>query len=116
LTRKTLGFLILLQLLFCLCCCKTSALFPTRSDVRFAQKRWPGSNRQSLQEGFDLYQAHCGHCHEFYAPKAYSEDEWTDIMHKMARKSHLQEGQEEEVRRYIFTCMASATQTPSAHK
>jgi nitrate/TMAO reductase-like tetraheme cytochrome c subunit len=89
--------------------------FPTKYEVKLAQKRWTGSSRQSLLEGSDLYVNNCGRCHEYYAPKAYSEEEWTDILHKMARKSHLEETQEETLRRYVLTKMTADNAKPAAH-
>ena len=71
-------------------------------EAKNARKRWPDANFHSLREGYTLFVSQCGKCHEYNSPGAYSEDDWTDILHKMARKAHLKEGEEEKVRRYIF--------------
>jgi hypothetical protein len=91
-----LGFLLILS------SCKHSGSVPSDKEVAIAQKRW-SADRNSLHTGMVLFNQHCEHCHELYAPKSYSEDDWEDILPKMGRKSHLSLEETELVRRFILT-------------
>jgi mono/diheme cytochrome c family protein len=89
---------------------------PSRSETSIAVSHWPDANVQSLREGHLLYTGNCARCHELYRPMDYSELYWTEIIPEMARKAHLNEKQEEEIRRYILSKREAESKVDSKSK
>jgi hypothetical protein len=101
---KWIFFILLFSLL--IICCKTRQVIPPpppENEVSIAQKRWPEADSVSLHNGFALYSGKCNRCHELYKPLEYTEEEWDDVLPKMARKAHISPEEKELIRRYLFT-------------
>jgi len=54
-----------------------------------------------LAEGKELYNNNCAKCHRLYKPDEFSAEEWAPIVKRMAKKSHLNELQEQRIYNYI---------------
>ena len=100
---RFIPFFFLANLLVLLASCKSGQYLPTEKDATLASSHWSGTSLESLREGYHLFSAKCGGCHELYKPSDYSEDDWADLLPKMGRKAHLGQDQVELIRRYILS-------------
>src|ERR1043165_5143670 len=70
--------------------------------VSAASARWTGMDAARLEASRSLYVQRCSTCHGLYGPEACSESRWPAVMAEMARKARLDEGQREELLRFIL--------------
>ncbi len=80
-----------------------SYLTPVPSDLGIAQKYWPATTLDNLQQGYSIYEDKCTDCHEMKMPQDFTLEAWTAIMHKMARKAKLDSNQYQLVFQYTLT-------------
>jgi hypothetical protein len=74
----------------------------SESSVISASTRWPGSTTGSLSAGRDLFLAKCDGCHAYPDLTAVAEERWPHIIDSMARKSHLNADEHDEVLHYVL--------------
>jgi cytochrome c5 len=83
--------------------CGASAIpRPTDSHVSRVQAEWPGTTRQSLERGRDLYVARCSGCHSLFAPAAYPAARWRELLGKMGPRARLSREERELVLHYLI--------------
>lgn len=51
--------------------------------------------------GQSLYENNCAKCHDLYAPKSHTQEEWVPILKRMQKKAHLDDGQMANIAAYI---------------
>ena len=98
---RTALFLVLLLAAGLTACGGSAIPHPTDRHVSRAQAEWPGTTRQSLEHGRDLYVARCSGCHTLFAPTAYPAKRWREVLGKMARRARLSREQSELVLHYL---------------
>jgi uncharacterized protein YceK len=76
--------------------------------VALAQQREATVNTESLEKSRALYVTRCSSCHSLNDPRDYSEKEWPDWMHKMARKAKINAEQEQ----YLLVFVLAARDLP----
>ena len=95
-----------------LICCKTTSkttvvpkvdkMVPDSADESYAKTKWSDATKESLTEGYNLYIANCGKCHEFKKPKNYSEQQLGFDVPDMAERAMLTKPQGELILRYML--------------
>ena len=55
----------------------------THSDVKRASEKFPGSTKQTLIAGKDIFTNSCGNCHPYKEPSTKTEAQWKIIVPKM---------------------------------
>jgi cytochrome c5 len=83
--------------------CAGAIPHPTEAHVLRASSRWPGSSRETLEDGRTLYVRRCSGCHTLYTPSSHRRDEWRAIVAEMATRSKLEPHESELVARYLET-------------
>jgi hypothetical protein len=76
---------------------------PTESIVASASARWPGVTAAALSAGHDIFLAHCDECHGYPDISAIADERWPKILDSMARKSHLNADERDEVLHFILS-------------
>jgi len=69
-------------------CGATKILEPTEKDMLRAKPNFPETTLADLQAGKNIYQQHCGGCHEHKKITKFSETEWRTITPKMVVKTN----------------------------
>ena len=64
-----------------------------------------GFTGTDAQAGREVFLAKCGECHALQAPSAWTEDEWKDILPRMARRAKLDPDQARQVETYVLSAM-----------
>jgi hypothetical protein len=70
--------------------------------VVLAQQRETTVNTESLERSRALYVTRCSSCHSLSDPRDYTEKEWPDWMHKMARKAKINAEQEQHLLLFVL--------------
>ena len=70
--------------------------------VALAQKREKTVSAESLEASRALYVSRCSSCHSLNDPRDYTEEDWPDWMHKMARKANINTPQEQHLLFFIL--------------
>ena len=78
----------------------------TAADVSAAMGRWPDATEGSLAAGRVLFVDHCAKCHAYPAVHAVPDEKWPQVMHSMAKKSHLGPDDEQKMLRFVLTAGA----------
>lgn len=55
-----------------------------------------------IAEGKNLYENNCAKCHKLYAATDFSKDEWSPIVLRMQKKSHLEEADGQKIYNYLI--------------
>jgi hypothetical protein len=76
---------------------------PNEASVSWARAEWPGSSRQSLEQGRELYVARCSGCHTLHEPRSYRAERWRDVVGVMAPRARLSPSESDLVLRYLLT-------------
>jgi cytochrome c5 len=74
-----------------------------------ASSRWPGVTASSLSAGHDLFVANCNVCHGYPDVTSISEADWPHILDSMAKKSHLDAEQRDEVLHFVLASRSEQT-------
>jgi hypothetical protein len=74
----------------------------SESSVASASTRWPGATAGALAAGRDLFLAKCDGCHNYPDLTAIAEEQWPGILDRMAKKSHLDAEERDEVLHYVL--------------
>ncbi len=53
---------------------------PSENDLKRAETKFEDVSLSDLQEGFTLYKAHCGNCHDLIDPTKKTEGVWRRIL------------------------------------
>jgi len=80
--KKTI---FILSVIFLTSCAKV--LTPKQSDVQVGTAKFPGLTLAQLDEGRTLFKHRCTQCHLAKNPTSRDEEEWRDIVPKMAAKA-----------------------------
>src|ERR1043165_3512209 len=67
----------------------------------------PFAPAESVTAGRTVYLQKCARCHRFYDPAAYSEEDWSGWMRKMARKARLTPEQTTHVNQFLNSFRSS---------
>jgi uncharacterized membrane protein len=70
--------------------------------IAIAEKREKTVNSETLERSRALYITRCSSCHSLNDPRDYTESEWPDWMHKMARKAKINATQEHELLLFVL--------------
>lgn len=81
----------------------------SRGSVAAATERWPGVTASALAAGHDLFLAKCNGCHDYPDLAEIDEERWPGILDKMAKKSHLDAGERDEVLHYVLAARSEQT-------
>lgn len=71
-------------------------------DVALASARWPGVTASTLATGHELFLSKCNGCHHYPDLVAIPEERWPGILEKMAKKSHLNDEERDEVLHFVL--------------
>lgn len=74
---------------------------PVDGDVARVRPRWPDTTRAQLEQGRDLYVAHCGGCHPLHRPGEFDAAGWSTAVGEMAERAKLDVAQRDLVLRYL---------------
>ena len=74
---------------------------PGDGDVARVRPRWPDTTRAQLEQGRELYVAHCGGCHPLHRPDEYDAARWSAVVDEMAARAKLDATQRDLVLRYL---------------
>lgn len=98
-----------LSLCLLLAACSVKLMVPNQTDVDRVSDKFPNYTLANLSEGKTLYQNHCGSCHKLKKPSDLTEEQWRDIVPKMARKVNkkennvLDERKQDLILKYLLT-------------
>ena len=85
------------------------------ADVERAQKRWPGTDAQSLEQGREMYVRKCGGCHTLYLPESRSPHQWPQLVEEMSREGGISDHERELIEQFLVTMSERAqSQQPQA--
>ncbi len=93
-------------------CARSTAPIATEADATRAQARWPGMTLEELNAGRDVYVARCSGCHLPPTPNDYAPEAWPSHIAEMRERAHLDDGDEEAIRRYVITMAGRGTAAP----
>lgn len=81
------------------------ALLPqlTPAQIQWAGQQWADMEGSRIVAARQLYVARCSGCHNLILPSAKELREWEQVLPKMALKAKLNDGQREEIWRYLQT-------------
>jgi hypothetical protein len=71
------------------------------SGVALASARWPGVTEGALAAGHQLFVTKCNGCHDYPDLTAIPERRWPGILEKMAKKSHLNAEERDNVLHFV---------------
>ena len=81
--------------------CASQLVRPAPTHVERAQKDWPGTTLEELQDDRSLYVARCSGCHTLYLPGAFPAEHWRASVPEMRERSRLSTEQAERILRYL---------------
>ena len=58
---------------------------------------------ESLVAGKSLYENNCARCHKLFSPKEFSKEDWSPILVKMQKKTHLDDATMAGISNYIYS-------------
>ena len=97
-------FFIFVFIVTAMLACRSAKLMPlTQSDVERANKRFPGTTMQYLQDGQDLFKANCAKCHPLKNPAKHTERKWKRVLPRMTRRAGVDSLEKEKITRYLIT-------------
>lgn len=70
-------------------CSTIRHLQPADADVVQANKYFPNTTLQELQQGYNLYTNSCSGCHRLYSPNEFNIQNWKSILPRMFIKSKI---------------------------
>jgi hypothetical protein len=79
----------------------------TPAQVRVAALRFPGSSRETLEQGRVLTLSHCSRCHRPFEPAEFRADAWPALVGEMRKGAGLDEQEEALIVRYLVTASAA---------
>jgi len=79
------GLLVIGALVSCL----PKFLYPTQTDLDYAQRQWPGTEMDNIANGMKIYTSACNSCHGLYRPDVLSAQAWLDTLPEMAQKAKI---------------------------
>lgn len=85
-----------LSILFGLAGCTPSLYVPTDEDAA------PGTTREELQQGRELYVHKCGSCHALRLPESYTVPEWQNHLRAMAPRARLSDQELSSIGKFIL--------------
>lgn len=74
-------------LLLGLVACGTSKMALTQADVDRGAQKFPGLTLADLNQGKTDFETHCGKCHGLKKPQGRTEEQWREIVPRMAKKN-----------------------------
>ena len=86
-------------------CYPTAAAAPaplSANGVTWASSQWPGVTASSLSTGRALFLVNCNACHGYPDLTLIPDERWPGILEKMAKKSHLEAAERDEVLHFIL--------------
>lgn len=61
-----------------------------------------GVSLEELQNGRELYVAHCNSCHTLYYPKQFNEAKWKENLDEMQSKAEISNREKELILQYLL--------------
>ncbi len=84
-------------------CSTIQHLQPVDADVVQANKYFPNTTLQELQQGYNLYNNNCSSCHRLYSPNEYNIQNWKSVLPRMFIKSKITDNaQQLSITKYII--------------
>ena len=74
-----------------------------------ASTQWPGVTASSLSAGHDLFLSNCNGCHGYPDLTSIAEGDWPHILDRMAKKSHLDAQQRDDVLHFVLASRSEQT-------
>ncbi len=115
-------YILILFTAICLIQCKTKksattpvatpAYAPSEKELSIAQKNWPNSTTEQLQEGNTIYRTKCTKCHENFEITSFSEKKWKHEINDMAPKAKLTDLEKENLSKFILSYREANTVAP----
>jgi hypothetical protein len=84
----------------------------TPAQVRVAETRFPGSSRETLEQGRLLTLSHCARCHRAFEPAEFRADAWPGLVEEMRDGAGLDPEKESLIVRYLVTASVSTSASP----
>jgi hypothetical protein len=94
--RPSLVRVLASGILFALAGCAASLYIPTAEDAV------PGTAREELLQGRELYVQKCGSCHGLRLPESYTGPEWQNHLRVMAPRAHLSDQDENLIWKFLL--------------
>lgn len=90
-------------IIFVFGCAAVKLVTPSQTDADRGSQKFQGYTFTELNEGKQIYEAHCNKCHRYKAPQTRDETKWVKIIPKMAKKAKLDSLEESLVLKYVVT-------------
>lgn len=79
---------------------------PEPQDVARAQRRFPGLDLKTLEQGQKTYSARCSQCHQLYPPAQHRPEEWPAVVFEMSEEGGIDEHDRALIEQYLVTLSA----------
>lgn len=94
-------------------CTTTKLNTPSQNDVDLVKGKFPEYKQEQLIKGKQLYENHCGDCHELESPSSRTEEEWTSIVPEMTKLINkktikLNDTDQQEILKYVIAISSSS--------
>ena len=76
---------------------------PNEPMLLVAQKKFAQATQESLKAGHSIYIGQCTNCHGAKAVKSEPENEWVEIIDRMAVKAKLNASEKKQVLEYVLS-------------
>lgn len=85
--------------------CGTSKIILSQADVDRGAQKFPGLTLAELNQGKTDAEMYCSKCHQYKKPKSRTEEQWREIVPRMAKmkNSEIDTKTEQSILRYLVT-------------
>ncbi len=94
-------------------CAMIDELAPPVDEVMLRRSDLHDQSRAVLQGGRDLYITRCARCHSPEAVTAYTREQWSSILPRMAEKARLSVEEQLVVKEYVMAVLTVHDRLPS---
>ncbi len=74
-----------------------------QKELDLAQLKWPGTTKEDLEAGRNIYRNQCTQCHSNFPITKFSEKKWRHEIDDMSPKAKLTSEQKEKLTRFILS-------------
>jgi hypothetical protein len=111
--RKTLIYGFLAMVVWAACTskskmAKTSSTEPGETQLTAAKTKFPSVTMEELKKGHTIYYSSCTNCHGAKNISDRSEEQWVNVLDKMAPKAKLSAEEKDAVWKYVMSVKLSA--------